>query len=116
MTDHLCSMSYILVQCSLKNSTKDETLTLVEGGKLGNPEGSVPAPKSVAPGESSDFTLTPGDEIKYTIQPSGANAIPDRHIKIEFDEDKKAPKLKLGDELEKDDTTVGVETTKTEIK
>ncbi|KAF3935347.1 hypothetical protein ABW19_dt0208976 [Dactylella cylindrospora] len=95
-----------IANATLVNST-DASITL-EKDEVSKSDNAIPPPTSVEPGESKEFTLSPGDELKYKIG--------DLEFKIKYELDKDAPKLKLSDELEADDTPFGLETTKVETE
>ena len=77
--------------------------------KLEKSSGSAKAPETLSKGDSYEFDLTQGDELKYSLTAGEVSG----DFKIEFDVDDSAPKLKLSDELEDGDKTgVGFETVK----
>ncbi|KAK6353576.1 hypothetical protein TWF696_005538 [Orbilia brochopaga] len=96
----------LIVKCTIINESSEKIV--VDEANQKKHQGSVPAPAEVSCKDKVDFTVSPGEEIKYTIGNYSA--------KIVFDHDKKAPKLKLSDELEAKDTTIAVETTKVELE
>ncbi|KAJ6263978.1 hypothetical protein Dda_0116 [Drechslerella dactyloides] len=96
----------LIVKCQIFNDSSEKLL--VDEASQKKYDGSVQAPKEVDCKQKCDFTMSPGEVLKYTI--CGGT------FKIVFDDDKKAPKLKLSDELESKSTTIGVETTKVELE
>ncbi|KAF3901866.1 hypothetical protein AA313_de0210248 [Arthrobotrys entomopaga] len=68
-------------------------------------------PKSLSKGGDGKFSITQGDELKYTLTSGEVKG----DFKIKFDIEDSAPKLKLSDELE-DGNKIGVGFRTTKIK